>query len=52
MKGSRETDALTITNHAAAGILVNCVGSPSELTNVSRMSSHVPRSAKYLLGER
>ena len=26
----------------------NCVGSPSAFTNVSRMGSHVPRSAKYL----
>lgn len=26
----------------------NCVGSPSELINVSNVLSHVPRSAKYL----
>lgn len=41
-------DIVTMTNHAAAGIDANCVGSPSELTNVSSVVSQVPRSMKYL----
>ena len=36
------------THQAAAGMLPNLLGSPSESTNVSRESSQNPRSAKYL----
>lgn len=38
---------VTRTNQAAAGIEGNWDGSPSELMNVSSVSSQVPRSAKY-----
>jgi len=37
-----------MTNHAAAGIDANWDGSPLELMKTSRVSSHEPRSIKYL----